>query len=171
MPRKIGENLRNDLKIWDPVSDSAIIFFYRLPTTAERIQYENDSYELVEGKITHNITKSRQKWGPEILTGFREGCFQKKVNIPSPPACAEASAGRPQGDQTKSPPPQGEGEGGGGSGSQWVPFSSDPSSPNYDPEWKSLVQKYASDLIETLAAHVFEGARAFSSQEENPGKN
>jgi hypothetical protein len=135
MPRKIGENLRNDLKIWDPVSDSAIVLYYRIPTTEERIQYEHDSIEFVKGNVERNITKSRQKWGPEILIGIKEGNLLKKKD------------------------------------EQWVSFSSDPSSPQYDLEWKSLIQKYASDLIEVLAAHVFEGARAFSSQEESPEKN
>lgn len=39
------------------------------------------------------------------------------------------------------------------------PLSSDPASVNYRQDWKNLVGKYASDLIEAVAQHVFEGAR------------
>lgn len=35
-------------------------------------------------------------------------------------------------------------------------LSSDPASPNYDPEWKSIIKKYAQDVITMLAIHVFE---------------
>lgn len=37
-----------------------------------------------------------------------------------------------------------------------VPISSDPKSKNYDEDWKGLVEKQASDLIETLAVQVFD---------------
>jgi hypothetical protein len=46
------------------------------------------------------------------------------------------------------------------------PISSDSASPDYDPDWKELVKKYAIHLIEALAVHVFEGARTISSQME-----
>jgi len=36
------------------------------------------------------------------------------------------------------------------------PISWDPKSPNYDPAWKTLVRKYASDLVAALAIMVFE---------------
>lgn len=35
-------------------------------------------------------------------------------------------------------------------------LSSDPASPNYDSEWKSIIKKYAQDVIIMLAIHVFE---------------
>jgi len=37
-----------------------------------------------------------------------------------------------------------------------TPFSSDPASPNHDPEWKKQVARFAPDLIERLAIHAFE---------------
>lgn len=39
-----------------------------------------------------------------------------------------------------------------------VPIASDKDSPNYAENWKDLVLKHASDIIELLAAHVFEGS-------------
>jgi hypothetical protein len=38
------------------------------------------------------------------------------------------------------------------------PLSSNPQSPDYDPAWKAIVIKYASDVISQLAMHVFENA-------------
>lgn len=41
---------------------------------------------------------------------------------------------------------------------KYVPISSDPESKNYDKDWKKHIEKHAIDLIEILAAHVFEGS-------------
>lgn len=41
-------------------------------------------------------------------------------------------------------------------GGKYVPISSDPESPHYDPDWKKHVMTYAADLVELLAAHVFD---------------
>jgi len=37
-------------------------------------------------------------------------------------------------------------------------ISSNPESPDYDPAWKTHIAKHASDVIATLAMHVFENA-------------
>lgn len=37
-----------------------------------------------------------------------------------------------------------------------VPLGSDAKSPHYDPDWKNLMMKYAADIVELLAVHVFE---------------
>jgi len=45
-------------------------------------------------------------------------------------------------------------------------FSSDPDSKNYDPQWKTLLRKYAPDVLEALAEHIFEEMVAIGRQEE-----
>ena len=45
------------------------------------------------------------------------------------------------------------------------PVSSDPKSGAYRKDWKELVSQYASDLVELLAAHVFEGSAALKETE------
>ena len=45
-------------------------------------------------------------------------------------------------------------------------FSSDPDSKNYDPQWKTLLRKYAPDILEALAEHIFEEMVAIGRQEE-----
>jgi hypothetical protein len=51
-----------------------------------------------------------------------------------------------------------------------TPISSSPQSPIYDAEWKEIVKKFAPDVIERLAMHVFENALTISEveEEENP---
>jgi hypothetical protein len=34
-------------------------------------------------------------------------------------------------------------------------LSSDPKDPDFDPEWKTLIRKYAPDLLEALCIHAF----------------
>jgi hypothetical protein len=50
-------------------------------------------------------------------------------------------------------------------------IASDPVSPNYDPQWRDHIKKYASDCLEELAAHAFDGVRVLSTQEEFTEKN
>lgn len=38
----------------------------------------------------------------------------------------------------------------------WVPMSSDPKSPHYDPNWKQVVSEQAADLVELMATRVFD---------------
>jgi hypothetical protein len=45
-------------------------------------------------------------------------------------------------------------------------FSSDPESKNYDPKWKELLRKYAPDVLEALAEHIFEEMIVIGRQEE-----
>ncbi len=44
-------------------------------------------------------------------------------------------------------------------------FSSDPESPNYDPNWKGLLRKYAPDVLEAVAEHIFESTVKFAEQD------
>lgn len=45
------------------------------------------------------------------------------------------------------------------------PISSDPGSPNYNAAWKTLVKKYAADIVQLLAVHVFENSAAVKGQD------
>lgn len=44
------------------------------------------------------------------------------------------------------------------------PMSSDPKSENYAPDWKDYLSRYAPDVLEAIATHIFEGTRISSSQ-------
>jgi len=49
---------------------------------------------------------------------------------------------------------------------QFSSISSDPKDPLFDPGWKDLIAKERPDLIEALAAHIFEGVRVRGAQTE-----
>jgi hypothetical protein len=60
-------------------------------------------------------------------------------------------------------------------GDKEIPYSSNPESKNYREDWKNLVCEFASDLVEILATHVFEGstplvAPRLGEEEEETGE-
>lgn len=75
MPRILSDDL-NELRIRDNISGSDIVFYYRMPTTAERAAYSNESFRRQGRKVKVGIGETRQKYGLKILAGFREGDFE-----------------------------------------------------------------------------------------------
>jgi hypothetical protein len=52
------------------------------------------------------------------------------------------------------------------------PLSSDPTSPNYDENWKDIIKRLASDVISMLAIHAFENAlNVVDGVEEKDGED
>ena len=129
MPRRLSDT-PNELKIYDNLSDSGIVFYYRMPTTQERVAYSNACVFRKGKKIVNKTPEARQKYGLAILTGIRDGDFEVKKN------------------------------------GKWAPLSSDSGSEHYDPDWKSHVQRHASDLVELLAAQVFDASARISRNED-----
>lgn len=57
-------------------------------------------------------------------------------------------------------------------GEEWVPLITDEGYAGYNPQWKDVVLEQASDLVELLAAHVFDvSARISPDQGEDAEKN
>ena len=55
---------------------------------------------------------------------------------------------------------------------EWVPLITDPKQPGYREDWKDIVLEQASDLVELLAAQVFDvSARISRDQGEDAEKN
>lgn len=53
-----------------------------------------------------------------------------------------------------------------------IPLSSNPASEHYRADWKEQLEEYASDIIMTLALHVFEAsAEANPEDDDSPEKN
>lgn len=78
MPRVMSEE-PNELRIQDNISGSEIVLYYRMPTTAEAVRYENELIQRRGRKTISRVGETRQKYGPMILEGFREGDFERKV--------------------------------------------------------------------------------------------
>jgi hypothetical protein len=126
MPRRLTDEL-NELRIRDNISGSEILLFYRMPATAERAAYANESFRRKGNKIETRVVETRQKYGKLILAGIREGDFECKL-----------------GDRSQ-------------------PIASTPGSPNYAADWKELVAAHAGDLLELLAAQVFDGSASIAA--------
>jgi hypothetical protein len=102
----------------DRISNTNLTLFYRLPTTEERVKYNNELIRRVGNKIENKAGETRLKYGLRILLGVSDGSFETEQG----------------------------------------PLSSDSQSPHYDPAWKNIVSAYASDVVEMLAIHAFEGS-------------
>lgn len=120
MARRLCEDELNSLKMYDHLSGSDIVIFYRMPTTEERSGYTNESILRQRNKIVNRYGETRQKYGYKILEGVREGDFEIKKD------------------------------------GKWVPISSDPNSEYFIPDWKKHIRKNAPDILEALAARVFD---------------
>lgn len=79
MPRRTGTE-HNELKIHDNISNSDIILYYRDPDTAERSGYQNESLQRRRSRIVFRTAEARLKYGAKILTGFRSGDFERKID-------------------------------------------------------------------------------------------
>ena len=139
--RIIGKGITNKITITDPIGGGSVEFSYRTPTTEERQRYNSALFSAKGRKVKVTVAEARQKYGLIILTGIREGDFLHADQADHADQTGEVNAPA-------------------------VPVSSDQSSPNYRADWKSLVASYASDLVETMAAHVFEGARVQSIDDQ-----
>jgi len=158
MPRIIGENIKNQLLIPDKFAGGFCTVFYRPGTTEERIAYPSAQWERKDGKIRNRRREALLDYGEMVILGFEEGYF--KFKTPSP------LGGEPS--STSPSPLGGEGRGEG----ELRTISSDPESKNYDPNWKALLRKYAPDILEAVAEHVFEPPVAVAWQgEEYTEKN
>jgi hypothetical protein len=74
MPRILGEE-RHRLAISDPVSGSTITFFFRPPTSEERVSYQLSVFHLDGGERRLRLSETRFRFGLEILVGFAAGDF------------------------------------------------------------------------------------------------
>ena len=69
---------RNVLDIHDNLSGTDIRFFFRNPTTAEMEAYNNMAVQRKRKKVKFQHAQARLKYGLRVLTGIREGDFERK---------------------------------------------------------------------------------------------
>ncbi|MEW6386825.1 MAG: hypothetical protein AB1491_04830 [Thermodesulfobacteriota bacterium] len=74
MARVLGEE-RQILVVHDPVSGSEVTFYYRLPTSEERVAYQLSAFRLEGGERRFCLGETRLKFALEILLGFEPGDF------------------------------------------------------------------------------------------------
>lgn len=119
MPRIVGDVI-NTMIMQDHQSDSELHLYYRKPSTRERIDYTNKTFQRRGRKMGTKLGDQRIRYGARICTGFREGDFVRE------------HAG------------------------SLVPISSDPASPHYRKDWKSILLERDADVFELLAIRVFD---------------
>lgn len=88
MARSIEQEV-NELKIFDNISNSSLVVYYRNPTTQERAAYANESVQRKRNKIVTRIPEARLKFGGLILEGFREGDFTRKAGGKTVPMASD----------------------------------------------------------------------------------
>lgn len=74
MPRVISKK-PNTLRLHDNLSDSTLELYYRTPTAKEQAGYTNGMTKRQRNKVVNCTGENRQKYGKDILTGFRDGDF------------------------------------------------------------------------------------------------
>ena len=66
MPRLLGDD-NHEMTIQDPVSGSAITFYFRRPTSEERVAYQLSVFHLEGGDRRLRLSESRLRFGLDIL--------------------------------------------------------------------------------------------------------
>ncbi|MEN8134329.1 MAG: hypothetical protein ABFS18_02165 [Thermodesulfobacteriota bacterium] len=110
----------------DNIGGGQIHLYWRNPTTEERASYTNMSIQREGDELVVKKGEARQEYGLKILTGFRFGDFGQRV---------AAAVGGAENEKS---------------------FSHEPDHPDYLENWKDLVLESGADLVELLAARVFD---------------
>jgi len=66
----------------DKISNSNITVYYRLPESEERIAYSNALTTRSGNQIKNTVGEARRKYGTSILTGFKDGSFDRGKGRP-----------------------------------------------------------------------------------------
>ncbi|MFW5490432.1 MAG: hypothetical protein ACNI3A_18745 [Desulfovibrio sp.] len=81
MARRLGNAEQHELILNDNLSDSTMTLYYRMPTTRERLGYDNSrTVRDKKGRVENKTPETRQKYGQLILTGFKDGDFERYEN-------------------------------------------------------------------------------------------
>lgn len=74
MARDLTKSDKNTVRIFDGLSDSEIVLFYRTPTSEDLFGYQTNIVRR-EGKKFRPRPETRLKYALRIITGIREGDF------------------------------------------------------------------------------------------------
>jgi len=91
MPRCFDDDV-NELTLFDNLSNSKIVMYYRDPTPEERVAYANESVSRKRNKVVMRVSETRLKYGLLIMTGFREGDILVKESGVKVPISSDPSS-------------------------------------------------------------------------------
>jgi hypothetical protein len=141
MPRQLGENVRNILRIDDKKIGEVVKVYFRNPTTEERVRFYK-ARTIIKGKgantkVSDGSATARQKFGMMVITGFEES------------------------------KPNAEGKMVGGfSDEQGDPITWQKDGENYRPDWKEFILKSASEYYDHIADFAFDGLSVADNSDE-----
>lgn len=69
-----------EARLHDALSDSEIVLYYNLPTTRDRVEFENNLVKRNKGEIESDLVEEQIELGLRLITGFREGDFEREVD-------------------------------------------------------------------------------------------
>lgn len=81
----MGRTLSDDtceMTFLDRISGDELTIYYRLPTSQERTDYTNAMVTRTGNKVENTLGQARKTYGLLIMTGFKDGCFDKGKGKP-----------------------------------------------------------------------------------------
>jgi len=136
----------------DNLYGGQIEFSYRIPTSSERVNYQNATVTRQNGKLTVKSAQTNLFYGLKILTGIREGDFyiqkERHENLAKiPKEKIEQSAYK-----------------------GYATISSDETSDFYESHWKKFVEELGSHCVISLGDLVFDKAadREGKNEDDTP---
>lgn len=75
MPRNLEKCDNNEFRFLDPRSNEEVIFFYRSPTTEDRVRHQASRYGRIGSKMVIRTRTACVESAAAILTGIRDGDF------------------------------------------------------------------------------------------------
>lgn len=75
MPRNLEQCTNNEFRFHDPRTGEEVIFFYRSPTTEDRVRHQARRYGRRDGKLINRARSACIESAAGILTGIRDGDF------------------------------------------------------------------------------------------------
>jgi len=76
MPKELSSKVKNEINIFDNLSQSEITLYYRKPKSSEYIQYQSAIVQnMVSKKSPEEAQKIQIEWVSKLLVGFKKGSF------------------------------------------------------------------------------------------------
>lgn len=145
------QTTKNLIKMLDPVSGTELGIYYRLPTTEERQAFLNDAGKRIGEEYVDNSAEARYEGGLKVLTGVRDGDFEREIDKKEFDSLATEFAELNVEIVD---------------GTMYLPISSNPESHLYFEGWKAWMETHCADLIYVLGVRVFEGVARIKGPEK-----
>ena len=73
--RDLKHSEKNSIAIFDKLSGSGLVIYYRTPTTKERIKYSSEQAQNLNTANFENVFETQIGWAEKLITGFSNNSF------------------------------------------------------------------------------------------------